>query len=155
MRIRLRPALLIAACAVLAAAGGYVMLDRWQRATIFSIELGDSRWWREPPPGTEIFDITLRNADKVRAWYLPNADPGAPTVLYLHGSRWNLNGSAFRMERWAEMGFSVLAIDYRGFGESSPILPSQASATEDAGAALRELARRQPDAARRYVYGHS
>lgn len=155
MPIRLRPLLLAVSFALLVAVGSYVALDRWQRATIFSIELGDSRWWREPPPGTEVFDIRLAGNDKIRAWYLANPDPDAPAVLYLHGSRWNLNGSVFRIERWQEMGFSVLAIDYRGFGESSPLLPSQASASEDAVAALHELERRQPDPARRYVYGHS
>lgn len=54
-----------------------------------------------------------------------------------------------------DMGFSVLAIDYRGFGESTDRLPSEESAYQDALAALHELARRQPDPARRFVYGHS
>lgn len=130
-------------------------LDRWQRAAIFSIELGESRWWREPPERTEIFDIGVAKKDAIRAWYLPHANAAAPTVLYLHGSRWNLNSSVFRIERLAQLGFSVLAIDYRGFGESSPILPSEFSATQDALAALDELQRRQPHAGRRFVYGHS
>ncbi|WP_233213883.1 alpha/beta hydrolase [Pollutimonas nitritireducens] len=155
MPTRLRFFLLATICSLLLAAVGYEALDRWQRATIFSIELGEGRWWREPPSRTEIFDINLAGNGTVRAWYLAHADPKAPTVLYLHGSRWNLNGSVFRIERWLEMGFSVLAIDYRGFGESSPLLPSQASATEDAIAALHELEQRQPDPSRRYVYGHS
>lgn len=76
-------------------------------------------------------------------------------MLYLHGSRWNLNGSVFRMEAWMDMGFSVLAIDYRGFGESTQLLPSERSAREDALAALEELARRQPNAERRFIFGHS
>ncbi|MGE4336457.1 MAG: alpha/beta hydrolase [Pigmentiphaga sp.] len=139
----------------LLAAGGYLALDRWQRGLIFSVELGEQRWWREAPAGTDVFDLTLANGDTVRAWFLAQDDPAAPTVLYLHGSRWNLNGSVFRMERWHRLGFSVLAIDYRGFGASTPRLPSQRSATEDALAGLDELARRQPDPQRRYVYGHS
>ncbi len=155
MSIRRRLLLIFLACLLSAAAGSYIWLDRWQRQTIFSIELGDSRWWRQAPEDTEVFDITLKNGEKIRTWYIANADPQAPTVLYLHGSRWNLNGSVFRIERWVEMGFSVLAIDYRGFGDSSHILPSQATATQDASAALQELARRQPDPARRFVYGHS
>ena len=53
------------------------------------------------------------------------------------------------------MGYSVLAIDYRGFGKSTPMLPSQHSANEDALAALQELARQQPDPTRRFIYGHS
>lgn len=139
----------------LLAGSGYWALDRWQRALIFSVETGEPRWWREPPAGTEVFDLPLDNGETLRAWYLPQPDPAAPTVLYLHGSRWNLNGGVFRLERWHQMGFAVLAIDYRGFGASSPRLPSQRSATDDALAGLRELARRQPDPAKRYLYGHS
>lgn len=152
-----RHALLATIMALLLAAGAaaYVWLDRWQRGAIFSIELGEARWAREPLAGTEIFDLPLAAGQTVRAWYLPGPAPDAPTVLYLHGSRWNLNSSVFRMERWADMGYSMLAIDYRGFGESTPLLPSQASAVQDARIALRELARRQPDPARRFVYGHS
>ncbi|NYT60051.1 alpha/beta fold hydrolase [Alcaligenaceae bacterium] len=140
---------------LLCLAAGHARLDRWQRATIFSVELGESRWWREPPPGTDEYYLSLENGDKVQAWYLPADVPDAPTVLYLHGSRWNLNSSVFRMERWSAMGYAILAIDYRGFGSSSQRLPSQASAVEDATAALRELARRQPLPERRFVYGHS
>ena len=140
---------------LLLVAGGYVVFDQWQRHTIFSVEMGEHRWWRDPPEGTEIFDIELPRGDAMRAWYLKHPNPAAPTVLYLHGSRWNLNCSVFRMQRWSQMGYSLLAIDYRGFGESSPRLPSQASVLADAQAALHELARRQPDPARRFIYGHS
>src|SRR5690606_28675895 len=117
--------------------------------------MGESRWWREAPHNAEIFDIPLANGEKVRAWYVPQPQPDAPAVLYLHGTRWNLNDSTFRIERWVDMGYAVLAIDYRGFGESSPRLPSQSSTTMDARAALQELARRQPLPQLRFVYGHS
>lgn len=149
--------ILISLSLLLAAAlvGGGIWLDRWQRATIFSVELGDARWAREAPAGTEVFDLATDNGETVRAWYLPSPVPDAPTVLYLHGSRWNLNSSVFRMERWLDMGVSMLAIDYRGFGESSPRLPSQGSALQDARLAMQELVRRQPDPAKRFVYGHS
>jgi alpha-beta hydrolase superfamily lysophospholipase len=146
---------ILASLLLLALAGGYVMLDRWQRATIFSVESGESPWWRKPPEGTEIFDLALPNGDTVRTWYLAQPSLDAPTILYLHGARWNLNDSAFRIERWFDMGFSVLAIDYRGFGASAALLPSQSSAVDDAGAALQELARRQPLPSRRFLYGHS
>lgn len=146
--------LLVATVLAVAGAVGCTQLDAWQRQAIFSPET-DQRWWREPPAGTEIYDLALDNGDKVRAWYwqAPRAD--APTVLYLHGARWNLNGSAFRMDAWTRMGYSMLAIDYRGFGESTTLLPSQDTALQDASAALAELARRQPDPARRFLYGHS
>lgn len=156
MRIRFRPAVGLAASMLAAsAATGYVWLDRWQRQTIFSIELGESPWRRAPPPNTEIFDLPVDDGQTLRAWYVPPTDPQAPVVLYLHGSRWSLEDSSFRIETWADMGYGVLAIDYRGFGASSPLLPSQASVVTDAKHGLQELARRQPSAQRRFVYGHS
>jgi len=143
------------ACLFALACAGYVALDRWQRQMIFSVELGERSWWREPPAGTEVYDLGMPGGDTLRTWYWQHPDRDAPTILYLHGSRWNLNGSAFRIGRWADLGYSILAIDYRGFGASSARLPSQASVRRDAETALRELARRQPDPARRFVYGHS
>lgn len=146
---------LAVAGAMLAAISGCSSWDTWQREKIFAPARTDGRWYREPLAGTEQFDIALANGDAVHAWYWQHPNPNAPAVLYLHGSRWNLNGSAFRIERWADMGFSVLAIDYRGFGKSTERLPSETTAYEDAAAALRELVKRQPDPSRRYLYGHS
>ncbi|MBC7610628.1 MAG: alpha/beta fold hydrolase [Polaromonas sp.] len=78
----------------------------------------------------------------------------APILLYLHGARYNVTGSAPRIRRMQELGFSVLAIDYRGFGKSTPALPSEASAAEDARAAWDWLAEKYPNRPR-YIFGHS
>jgi len=153
-KIRLKR-MIAAAVVTITGVVGCSHLDNWQRQAIFSPETESQRWWREPPAGTETFDMAMANGDKVHAWYWQHPDPAAPAVLYLHGARWNLNGSAFRMEGWIDMGYSVLAIDYRGFGESTPLLPSQRTASEDAARALEELARRQPDPTKRFIYGHS
>ena len=53
-----------------------------------------------------------------------------------------------------QLGFSVLAVDYRGFGKSSDELPSESLVYEDARAAWAWLAREH---ARhdRYIFGHS
>ncbi len=91
---------------------------------------------------------------RLHGLWLPQDDPTAPLLLYLHGARWDVRGSANRMRRMHALGFSVLGIDYRGFGQSSPGLPSEASAHEDALAAWAWLARQRPQA-RRYVFGHS
>lgn len=145
----------LSALLLAAGAGGCAAIDSWQRQTIFSPQPAPQRWWREAPAGTEVFDLAVGGNETVRAWYWASPLPDAPTVLYLHGARWNLNGSVFRLEAWTRLGYSVLAIDYRGFGDSSARLPSEQSALQDAGVALQELARRQPDPARRFVYGHS
>jgi len=91
---------------------------------------------------------------KLHALWLAQARADAPVLLYLHGARWDVRSSAHRMRRMHELGFAVLGIDYRGFGQSTPALPSEALAHEDALAAWQWLAQRHPQA-RRYLFGHS
>lgn len=151
-----------AAIAALIAIGasGCASIDRWQREAIFQTEVAARVDGREAPAGAEQFDLPLpgggvTGADQVRFWYLPAASADAPTVLYLHGARRNLYDNTRRIERLNDLGFAVLALDYRGFGRSTPILPSEDSAIEDARLALAELERRQPAANRRLLYGYS
>lgn len=93
--------------------------------------------------------------ERVHAWWLPAGKADAPTVLYLHGIRWSLGNNLFRIARWQELGFNVLAIDYRGFGRSDGALPSEPQIYADARAAWAEVRRREPRADHRFVYGHS
>jgi uncharacterized protein len=98
--------------------------------------------------------VPVGDGQKLHAWYLASPDAKAPAVLYLHGARWNLTGSATRIERWRRLGFSVLAVDYRGFGRSAAVAPTEAYAYEDAEAAwnhLATLAAGKP----RFIVGHS
>lgn len=145
----------VMAIAVAGLVAGCATFDDWQRKAIFQNESAE-RWMQfDPPADAEQLDLALPNGDQVHAWYLPAAQADAPTVLFLHGARRNLNGSAPRIERIRAVGFNVLAIDYRGFGKSTSRLPSEESAIEDTRRAFEELKRREPDAARRFVYGYS
>ena len=105
------------------------------------------------------FDSAVSGAPvRLHGLWLPHEDPGAPVLLYLHGARWDVTGSAPRIRRMGALGFSVLAIDYRGFGksreDSADDLPSEDRAYEDARAAWAWIASTQPDK-RRYIFGHS
>jgi len=91
---------------------------------------------------------------RLNALWLPQPRADAPLLLYLHGARWDVRSSAFRMRRMHELGFAVLGVDYRGFGRSTDVLPSEDLAREDARAAWDWLARRHPHAPR-YIFGHS
>ncbi len=75
-------------------------------------------------------------------------------MLYFHGARWDLRASASRIERWRRLGFSVLAVDYRGFGKSTEIAPSEQSSAEDAEAAWKELVAFTPNQ-KHIIVGHS
>ena len=144
---------------MLAVLAGCSTLDEKQREWIFQ---PSDRTWAGGLAAAQGMDdvwIDFRSAETGEAVRLhglwigqPRAD--APVLLYLHGARWDVRGSANRMRRMHELGFAVLGIDYRGFGRSSAGLPSETLAYEDARAAWDWLAQRHPQA-RRYVFGHS
>ncbi len=93
-------------------------------------------------------------AVRLHGLWLPQPDPAAPVLLFLHGVRWDVRASAPRMRQLHRLGFSVLGIDYRGFGRSSPAMPSETLVAEDARAAWHWLAREHGHT-RRFVFGHS
>ena len=93
-------------------------------------------------------------AVKLHGLWLAQPDPQAPVLLFLHGSRWDVQASAPRMRNMHALGFAVLCVDYRGFGRSSEGMPSETLAAEDARAAWDWLAREYPHLPR-YVFGHS
>lgn len=94
-------------------------------------------------------------SERVHGWWLPAGTAEAPTLLYLHGTRWSLGNSLSRIARFHRLGFNVLAIDYRGFGRSDGDLPSEEQIREDARAAWQEVVRRERRADQRFIYGHS
>lgn len=114
-------------------------------------------WWGFDPANyqfTEHWVDIGSTGQRLHAWWLPADEANAPVVLYLHGARWNLTGSVTRIDRWKKLGFSVLAVDYRGFGKSTNVAPTEALAYEDAEAAWDYLARLAPGRPR-YIVGHS
>jgi alpha-beta hydrolase superfamily lysophospholipase len=93
-------------------------------------------------------------AVKLHTLVHPSAQPNAPVMLYLHGARWNVSGSAYRIQRMQELGFTVVAVDYRGFGKTSAETPSEKMAYEDAQATWQWIATTYPGQPR-YIFGHS
>jgi uncharacterized protein len=88
-------------------------------------------------------------------WWMPQADPNAPALLYLHGTFRNLYQNLPKINALRQAGFAVLAVDYRGWGDSSRIVPSEASINADSHVAWLEFKKRAPDPGRRVIYGHS
>ena len=142
------------------ALSGCAWLDAKQRELLF-----------RPTPGAPAAFTGLRSGDlsfatevpgvepgtrhTLQMWWLPHASPQAPTLLYLHGTYRNLYLNLPKIDALREAGFAVLAVDYRGWGDSTPIVPSETTIYADADTAWAELVRRQPDARKRVIYGHS
>ena len=135
-------------------------LDEWQRGVALrptptrpgqldqaaaSFKPGDQRFMQMAPGTTQ----------EVALWWLPQPDPNAPVLLYLHGTFRNLYGNLPKINALRQAGYAVLAVDYRGWGDSAPIVPSEASINADAQLAWAEFQRRAPDARRRVIFGHS
>ena len=155
-------------CLALGLLAGCVTLDERQRAWIF--QPSDRTWSGGMLAAQGMDDVWIdfnaRDGDgqkprKIRLhglWLAADdaavPQTASPVMLYLHGARYNVTGSAPRIRRMQELGFSVLAIDYRGFGKSTHELPSEASAYEDARVAWDWLAKKYPDRPR-YIFGHS
>ena len=92
----------------------------------------------------------------LNGWWLQSADPDAPLVLYLHGNDRNLGANVDRIAALYRLGFSVLAVDYRGYGKSEGPFPSESRVYDDAEAAWDYLVReRNVDPGRTFIYGHS
>ncbi|MEB0048314.1 MULTISPECIES: alpha/beta hydrolase [unclassified Pseudomonas] len=151
-------ALLCMAALLIGLPVGCAELKYKERQLLFRIEPGTAGWYHGLPQDVEEFDIKpagFKAGQTLHAWWWPATRVDAPSILYLHGVRWNLTGQAFRIEQLRAMGYSVLAIDYRGFGQSKGELPSEASVYEDARAAWERFTVMQPNANKRLIYGHS
>ena len=160
----------IVVLAILPAMTGCAWLDVKQRLIIYRPTLGvpadfaglraqDQRYFvsvdnsATPPLSPDAGRLDAPQQAEI--WWLPHEEPGAPSLLYLHGTFRNLYQNVDKINALRQAGFSVLAVDYRGWGRSSAIVPSEKSIVQDAGLAWRELVKHEPDASRRVIFGHS
>jgi uncharacterized protein len=135
--------------ALLLAALAYAGVLAWFRLNEDTFVFQPERGKLAAPPAhlaLESRDVRLRTADGVdlvaRLIPPPAAVPTAEAgwILYFHGSSANV-GSVGYNEAWAKfrrMGLGVLAVDYRGYGESAGE-PFEAGLYRDADAAYAHL----------------
>ena len=106
--------------------------------------------------GLDYADVYLDTSDGVRVhgWYVSTDNP-AGTVLFLHGNAGNISHRIDSIAIFIELGFDVLIIDYRGYGQSEGTI-GEAGAYRDAEAAYRYLVQdRAIDASRIVIFGRS
>jgi fermentation-respiration switch protein FrsA (DUF1100 family) len=66
----------------------------------------------------EVLTIKTADGESLRAWKLLNPRPHSQ-IVYFHGNGGNLSNWAPILARIAQQGFSVIAVDYRGYGAST------------------------------------
>ncbi len=106
---------------------------------------------------SRIEQLTLTTEDGVRlgAVYVRAAEPPRAYALFFHGKGAALPRHIHYIKRLANMGYDVLAFDYRGFGISDDVTPTEEGIEKDSRAALAFLVARAGGAERIFYYGHS
>ncbi len=159
MAIRFSWKLLASVIVTASALAGCAALDTKQGQWIFN---PSDRSWGDSATAAGSLQEAWVNYDskvtgqsvKLHTLINPSPRADAPVMLYLHGARWNVAGSTYRIQRMQELGFTVVAVDYRGFGKTSAEVPSEKMAYEDALAAWQWVATAYPNQPR-YIFGHS
>lgn len=115
-----------------------------------------------PPPAPErlglagVARVTLRTADglDLLGWHAPAPQPGAPTILYLHGNGGSLLHRVPRVQRFQRQGWGALFVQWRGYG-GNPGSPGEDGLTRDAEAGLAFLRAAGVPASRTVAWGES
>ncbi|TMH29500.1 MAG: lysophospholipase [Betaproteobacteria bacterium] len=100
--------------------------------------------------------VGTRDPTWLYGWWLESANAATATILYLHGNDLNIAGNLDRIALLNRLGFTLLAVDYRGYGKSGGEFPSEIQMYEDADAAWNYLIKeRRVDSKHAFIYGHS
>ena len=88
------------------------------------------------------FDYTETGKPQLNGWWIP-AETGAGlagnTILFLHDGRGSLSDAVTQLQSLHSIGINIFAFDYRGFGKSADLHPSEDSMNQDADAAFAYL----------------
>lgn len=115
-----------------------------------------------PTPDTEVIRLAT-DEGTTTAWLVPAPAPGSgddanaakPLVVFFHGNAELIDRQEPILTLYRSLGFSVLLIEYRGYGHSDGT-PSQKHIVGDAMAILGDvLARSDIDASRLVLHGRS
>ncbi len=91
------------------------------------------------------------------AYVKGNVQPPRAYVIFFHGKGGTLDSALPRTKRWANLGYDVLVFDYRGWGASTNLAPTEAGILEDTLAARTWMLERigPANANRLAFYGQS
>jgi pimeloyl-ACP methyl ester carboxylesterase len=85
------------------------------------------------------FATTASDEPQLRGWWIPASSQARFTAIYLHGANGNLGDTVDALAQIHSAGINLFALDYRGYGQSHFVHPSETSLREDADAAIHYL----------------
>ncbi|MCC7291727.1 MAG: hypothetical protein IT449_06680 [Phycisphaerales bacterium] len=83
----------------------------------------------------EALQVTASDGVSIAGWHVP-CESSKGTVLFFHGNAGNLGDVLLDVQEWHRLEYAVVAVDYRGFGDSEGV-PTETGVYEDAEAAWR------------------
>jgi uncharacterized protein len=110
-------------------------------------------------PYQEVWIPVAKSSERLNAWWIegkPTSRLKDKVILYFLGRSGNKSSGVFRAEGFYDVGLSVLAVDYRGFGNSDGQFPSEKQVYEDALAAWHYLTKERGIPPKNiFIYGES
>jgi hypothetical protein len=94
--------------------------------------------------------------EHIHGWWIKANQQNAKVLLYLHGNGINIGANIAHANRFHQLGFAVLLIDYRGYGRSEGMFPNEMRVYQDAATAWNYLVKQQNiPPSQTFIYGHS
>jgi uncharacterized protein len=85
------------------------------------------------------FAATESGQPQLHGWWIPSASASRFTAIYLHDADGNIGNTVDALTPLHNAGVNILAFDYRGYGASRFLHPSEQSWREDAESAIAYL----------------
>ena len=101
-------------------------------------------------------EVATSQPQFIHGWWMEANKQSDRALLYLHGNAENIAANINHANFFRELGFSVLLIDYRGYGRSQGKFPNELQVYQDAAVAWNYLHdERKIPSDRIFIYGHS
>ncbi len=130
---------------IAAALGLYLFLGLalyiFQSRLVFFPNTPTRALWMTPADAGLAFEnveLTAEDGIRLHGWFLPAAAGGRGVLLFFHGNAGNISHRLDSLKVFHDLGFAVLIIDYRGYGQSGGSV-SEHGTYLDAEAAWRYL----------------
>lgn len=143
-------------------------IDTWQRQKVYrpTVVQGAQDWQRllAQRPDIQTFNVPSGSSgEQVVVLQVPavQEETSSVRVLFLHGTFRHAFQNLAKAEPMRQAGLDVLMPDYRGWGASTPLVPSEQSIHEDAWSVWQALQTSPPTSGtpvqpvRWVIYGHS
>lgn len=83
----------------------------------------------------KVIPLVTEDGFSIEAWHVLQADTSLPLIVYYHGNAGHIGDRMAKISHFAAAGFGILAVSYRGYGNSKGV-PSERGLYEDARTAL-------------------